>query len=72
MNDFNLLTEFKIFDTTEHVFISITDDTDHGEGYININTNDKESEMWFGKNDMTISKVQAKMMAQALLKLVGE
>ena len=72
MDDFNLLTEFKIFDTTEHVFISVIDDTDLGDGYININTNDKQSEKWFGKNDMTISKVQAKMMAQALLKLVGE
>ena len=72
MNDYNLLTEFKIFDTTEHVFITISDDTDLGEGFININTNDKDSQTWFGKNDMTISKAQAKMMAQALLKLAGE
>jgi hypothetical protein len=62
-------TEKKLYVEDEvNAFIAVTDDTEHGSDYININTlgNDKSSE-WFGKIDLTLNKKEAKALAEAIL-----
>jgi hypothetical protein len=65
-------TDKKLYVPDEtNVYISVSDDTEHGSDYININTTgNDESINWFGKNTLTLSKEDAKSLANAILSFV--
>lgn len=62
-------TEKKLYVEDEvNRYITVTDDSEHGEDYVNINTlGSDESSEWFGKVDLTLSKEDAKALADAIM-----
>lgn len=71
MRDYELEMLFRVYDMTETVGVAIEvkPHPDMPEDYILISTESKEAEEFYGKIRLTLHKKQARLLAQAILKL---
>lgn len=69
---YTLEKHLRIYDDEEGVFISIKPNADCPDR-ITITTNELTAcKKWYGASDISVSKEEAKLLAQALLELAGE
>ena len=68
---YELEKSFRVYDTFEQpvVCIEVKPNTDNPEGYLTISTSDVE---YYGELNLTLPNEQAKLLAKAILELVGE
>lgn len=71
MQDYELEMLFRVYDVTGAVGVAIEvkPEPDMPEDYILISTEDKDAEEHYGKLHLTLHKKQARLLAQAILKL---
>lgn len=70
MQTYELATTLQVYNNEENVAITVTDRTEFGEGYININTDDQVSKQYYGPIDLTLDKEQALLLARSIIKLI--
>lgn len=69
---YTLEKHLRIYDDEEGVFISVKPNADCPDR-ITITTNERTAcKAWYGACDISVSKEEAKLLAQALLELAGE
>lgn len=69
---YTLEKNLRIHDNKEGVFISVKSYEDYPDR-ITITTNERTAcKEWYGDCDISVSKEEAKLLAQALLELAGE
>lgn len=69
---YTLEKHLRIYNDKEGVFVQVRPNPDVPEDLIQIETIDKASQEWYGNFRFSLSKQEAKLLAQALIELVGE